>query len=475
MKLPSIFLCLLLLCISALPIFSQDAESHDINDNAPEKRNILADTGYTTLGVILSNVFLNYGARLGDQPYANMTFDDIKLNWTTYRWFWEDGDRFLINQLGHAYQGSTYFASARINGFGFYPSILFIPLGSIMWETIMEPEPSINDVISTITSGMALGEILHRLFLEIDSSPSVVATIGGLPVSPIGTVNKLYKRPAFETGGGNIYDLSVSAGVDKAFAYFPRHEENEDSWKYPGGHINTNVVYGNPFVQESKKPYDHFELFAGFTTNTNSYHAAVITDGYLFSIKPSETKSSFTSTGLSMHFDFFNATNDLIDNMGYGNLQMSSSAAGWTVKHMHCFSEEFFLEIKAHASFVFWGNSMYNGYDESADYWVSLGNNRNTYGMGENIKSFFTISHAKAGKLELVAHGYHLLALPVTGSHSTGSVFFVYSSLSYDFPLTARIAIGAKGTFWGLFGLYDSAENVNRRLVSSCLYVKYML
>ena len=475
MKLQSIFLCLLLLCISALPVFSQDAETPDYDEDAPVKRNLAADIGYAALGGFTSNLFLNYANRLSNTSFANTTFESIKENYTNNRWFWEEGDRFLINQFGHSYQGSTYFAGARINGFNFYQSIPFLPLGCVVWETIMEPDPSINDVISTITSGMAMGEMLHRLFLEADSHSSAPAKIGSFFISPIGGFNKIYNRPAFESGGGNIYDLSVSVGAEKSFAYFPRYERNEDYWYYPGGHINVNVVYGNPFVQESKTPYEHFELFAGFTTNGDSYHAALITDGYLFSFTPFQTNSGFTSTGLSMHFDFFNATNDLIDNLGYGNLQMSSSAIGWTVKHIYNISKESSLEIKAHATVIYWGNSMYNADEDSGEYWVNLGNNRNTYGLGENIKSFITFSHSKAGKLELAAHGYHLFALPVTDSHSTGNVFFIYSSLSYDYPINRRIAIGAKGTFWGLFALYDAADDINRCLVSSCLYVKYML
>jgi hypothetical protein len=54
-------------------------------------------------------------------------------------------------------------------------------------------------------------------------------------------------------------------------------------------------------------------------------------------------------------------------------------------------------------------------------------------------------------------------------------VFFLYSSLSYEFPLGAKLGIGIKGTFEGLLGLYDSAEIVNRSLVSQCLYARLTL
>jgi len=113
----------------------------------------------------------------------------------------------------------------------------------------------------------------------------------------------------------------------------------------------------------------------------------------------------------------------------------------------------------------------------SVDFWVDLGDTRSTYGIGENIKLFFSLVHKKAGRLDLNVYGYHIFAIPVPfkksseGERSKGNVFFLYSSLNYDFPFSERVGIGVKETFWGLFGLYDLAENVNRRLLISCMYV----
>jgi hypothetical protein len=68
--------------------------------------------------------------------------------------------------------------------------------------------------------------------------------------------------------------------------------------------------------------------------------------------------------------------------------------------------------------------------------------------------------------------GYHIFAIPVNNQFSTGSVFFLYGSLGYEFPLGAKLGIGVKETFEGLFALYDSAENINRSVLSNCLYVR---
>jgi len=453
-------------------------ETEPVQEAAPPKRNIFVDAGYTGLNILTSNIFAHMKSRLEQQSYADINYETIWKNLSRNRWIWEDRDRFTENQIGHPYQGSTYFASARVNGFSFYESMLFPPLGSIMWEVFLEPTPAINDVISTTVGGIPFGEMLHRLFLEFDSSPSVWSRIFAFFISPMSGFNKIYHRPARMTGGGNIYSLSVKLGVEKSFAFFPGHAEEQDAWKYPGAHVNVNVVYGDPFIQQSKTPYEHFELNVGYSTNIKSYHMAVFSDGYIFSYNPVQTDKTFTSMGLSLHFDYYNATNDISDNLDYGNIQFSNSAIGWAVKHKYRFSESSYLEAKAHAAFTFWGNSMYNDVirHDDADYWIREdATNRNAYGMGESVKLFFTFFHNKAGKLEFTALGNHFFSIPVNRRHSTGSVFFIYSTLIYDFPLGKRMGIGAKGTFWGLFGLYNSAENVKRFLASSSLYVRYAL
>jgi len=450
------------------PVNDSSKETKTAENILPPKRNLFADISYSFLGVTSTNVFLNYVCRLADASFANLSFGDIWDNFVEPDWMWEDGDRFHVNQLGHAYLGAAYFASARVNGFNFYQSIPAAVIGAVMWETLFEPEPSYNDVITTTISGMAFGEMLYRLFLEVDSKASFGAVIGGFFLSPTSSHNKIYNR-AHESGGGNIYDLTLRLGAEKSFAFFPGHEDNESSWKYPGGHIEVNAVYGNPFIQQSKKPYDHFELYAGFTTNAGSYNAAIISDGYLYSINTADTDRSSTSTGLSMHFDVYNASNDFLDNDGYGTVNFSSNAIGWTLKHKYLFSEKSHLEIKTHINAVLWGTSTYTT-DIPIDYWYN-GTAYCTFGAGENVKLSFSLVHKKAGRLDLNVYGYHFFAIPVKESHSKGNVFFLYSSLNYDFPFTQKAGIGVKETFWGLFGMYDMTGNVNRRLASSSFYV----
>jgi hypothetical protein len=312
--------------------------------------------------------------------------------------------------------------------------------------------------------------MMHRLFLEADESPLVGMKILGFLISPLESFNAVYHRPKRERGGGNLYGLLVKAGVEKSFVRFAGHEAESYSWQYPGAQIGADVVYGDPFAPKSRIPYSHFELSAELTSNGASYHMRILSDGYLFSLALPETQKTRTSTGLTMHYDFFNATNDIIDNTGYGNIQFSSNALDWTVKHAVVFSERAYMALKAHAGLTFWGNSMYNGDMLDGDFWVDLGDTRATYGIGENLKLFFLLSHKKAGTLELSALAYHIFNIPVNGSHSTGNVFFVDCSAVYNVPLSGHIGIGATVRYWNLFGLYDDAENLDRRMLSTSVY-----
>jgi hypothetical protein len=64
--------------------------------------------------------------------------------------------------------------------------------------------------------------------------------------------------------------------------------------------------------------------------------------------------------------------------------------------------------------------------------------------------------------------------MAVNEAHSKGHVFFVHGWISYDFPINARIGIGVKQGYSGLFGMYDSAEDVKRYLTSTGIYTKFI-
>jgi hypothetical protein len=82
----------------------------------------------------------------------------------------------------------------------------------------------------------------------------------------------------------NIHSLDVTSGM--------------------GYSISCNVVYGNPFIQQSGTPYDHFELsvYADIAYPV-WYNFNIQSDGYLFSYNVIDNAKSTASTELSLHYD----------------------------------------------------------------------------------------------------------------------------------------------------------------------------
>ncbi len=77
-----------------------------------------------------------------------------------------DHDLWIINYIGHPYQGAYYFNNMRSQGAGFWPSALYSLAQSTIWEYGIESffeRPSIQDLIITPIGGTILGEATHRM------------------------------------------------------------------------------------------------------------------------------------------------------------------------------------------------------------------------------------------------------------------------------------------------------------------------
>jgi hypothetical protein len=108
----------------------------------------------------------------------------------------EDRDPFLVNQLGHPYQGATYHGLARAAGLGYWEASAYAFLGSGLWEIAGETTPpSRNDQITTGIGGSFLGEALFRmasLVLEQeDELPDTWREIAAAAISPPVGFNRL--------------------------------------------------------------------------------------------------------------------------------------------------------------------------------------------------------------------------------------------------------------------------------------------
>lgn len=79
-----------------------------------------------------------------------------------------DHDLWMINYVGHPYQGSIYYNSLRSQGATIVQSSVFSLGQSLIWEYLVEgamEQPSVQDLIVTPVLGTVLGELSHRATL----------------------------------------------------------------------------------------------------------------------------------------------------------------------------------------------------------------------------------------------------------------------------------------------------------------------
>ena len=113
----------------------------------------------------------------------------------------KDHDLFLVNYVGHPYQGSFYYNAVRSQGAPVWQSSVFTLMHSLLWEYVWEgglEQPSIQDLIITPLGGILLGELSHRATLAMRKNGfqwyEIIATC---IINPAFAINNGFKRPAF--------------------------------------------------------------------------------------------------------------------------------------------------------------------------------------------------------------------------------------------------------------------------------------
>jgi hypothetical protein len=138
------------------PATTQWEAEHRACEGCPPRR-----IGHASLQTTYLNVVYGLANLIRGQVTARIT---PKTWWANMEqgWVW-DLDDFVVNQIGHPYQGSNDFTAGRANGLSFWESAGVTAFGSGTWEFYGETNhASMNDLINTTLGGMAIGEMLHR-------------------------------------------------------------------------------------------------------------------------------------------------------------------------------------------------------------------------------------------------------------------------------------------------------------------------
>jgi hypothetical protein len=425
--------CYFVLFNTLLPnIFSQTLEPLPNNNPDQKGKKHLLIAGTETL--FINGLFTGITGYVLNYPWAHPTAEGIRENFLNGA-IWEKTDGFKVNQIGHPWQGSLYFNAGRANEFSFYESMTFSAFGSVAWEMICESTaPSLNDMITTTFAAAPVGEMLHRLYLE--------ANTAGIPwpfsflISPTDGLNKFMTGKSPQSKGGNLYALGFFAGG--AYAHMNATEKTRDknlfSFSGPAAAIGINVIYGDPFEQQSVIPYEQFELDMTFDVDTGNYiDLRIISDGYLFSFSPFNIVSDMMSMGLTMHFDFVSSGKfDLYDS----TIDYANNALDWTIKYRHIFRNGLVLESKTHAGVTFFGVSEFFSPDTTD---TILKN----YGGGTNIKLFFDVTEHIFGKVSFSVFQYSLWTFPETTDLSAGNVHWLFVDVKYSRFISKHLSLGA--------------------------------
>jgi len=81
-----------------------------------------------------------------------------------------DNDLWIVNYVGHPYQGAYFYNAVRSQNASVLQSSLFCFGHSMLWEYVTEAffeQPSIQDLIVTPITGIVFGELAHRATIRM--------------------------------------------------------------------------------------------------------------------------------------------------------------------------------------------------------------------------------------------------------------------------------------------------------------------
>ncbi|MDR1443563.1 MAG: hypothetical protein LBI94_01670 [Treponema sp.] len=214
------------------------------------------------------------------------------------------------------------------------------------------------------------------------------------------------------------------------------------------GNIGCEIIYGDPFTRNSKKPYSQFEvkMQLGGSFYPLWLDWTILTDGYLVSFNPVHTGKDMLSAGLTLQYDLIagNTTN------------FAGNALDWSLKWKHVFTSVQ-LELKSHIGWTFFGSSEYYPFDEAVNLNMEMRETVNGYGTGGNYKLFFSVQNRRHGKITAGICSYLLYSIPWDEHDSAGVEFFNLTFFEYSYQFTNNFSVIVNNS------LYLKIESSHRR------------
>jgi len=396
---------------------------------------------------------------IAQEEWANISIDSVKRN--LKKGFVFDESEFLMNQFLHPYHGNLYFNAARSSGFNFWESAPFAFCGSFMWEMFMEIEaPSNNDLITTTMGGIMLGEITWRLsslFLD-DSSSGAQRTwreIGAAVINPVRGINRLlHNKTRRHTKFSGQKKQPVLAEISFGGNTVGNGLDLQNGKETPL--LKMQFVYGLPFIEEERQPFDYFNLHLGLNlkgsnTITNFYGDALLYGKNVNFQGNLENLEQDNLIGAFQHFDYL--ANDVYE--------IAASGLGIGVISRFPAYEGMALFTSCHISGVVLGGS-------NSAYAINTGRDYNL-GPGGSSKFEGWLINDKYGEM----HVSYLRYWIYTMSGADGHEIIEITNARIETPITKKFKIGLEYLYYFRKGVYDEFEDINAENNEFRSYISY--
>ncbi|MBO7638771.1 MAG: DUF3943 domain-containing protein, partial [Treponema sp.] len=406
-----------------------------------------------------------YNRTIAPKEYADIDLSTMLKNISS-PWKW-DQDEFIINQLGHPYQGSMYHQGARSNGLNFYESLAITAFGSLTYELLMENEPpSFNDVITTPIQGAFLGEMLHRVYLDTTGKIPILPAL----IAPQSALNHFITgKQAPNNSHSHIHEFSLGTGA--GLYNTVKNNSNPLYERLNSGQVDLNIIlkYGDVYGETTFVPLESFSFNAiGGFTFPSTYLVFLNADGLLLSFVPDAKYP--TSFSLDLLYQYYESSYEL---------NFSNNAIGATIQQKIDFNDKTSLEWKEQIQL-----SLLAGYDchylltgEGEKRLDPYGMEQRLYdlGIGVGNNTGFAFYNPTMGnfKVDAFAGIYKTIPFSVQTEGSDGFSMIEYISLDYEHTIYKNLSFAVNSLFYFRQAFYDDLEDYSQFTNNTTAFIRY--
>ncbi len=438
---------------------------------------------------------INVGVQCFDQfvmneDFAKISFHSIKNNLETgFVW---DNDQFSTNLFAHPYHGGLYFNAARSNGLNFWESAPYSFCGSLMWETTCEIEPpAINDLMATTFGGICIGEVTYRISDlvyddRLSGFPRFWREFLGTLICPIKGLNRILSGDAWRVRGKyyKYHDynrIPISFAASAGYRYLA---DNNGLFRGEGNpYVRFNVIYGDPFNEETTKPYDYFTADVQFGLSSNQpLITGVHLLGRLWSVPVTVSKNMEAEFGIFQHFNYYDSqpVKDGTSLVPYRISEAASFGPG-VIYRFPKVGNLTKLEQRIFVDGIILGGSL-------SDYYHVIDRDYNM-GSGYSVKASSLLEFGKVGSLTMSADYYRIFTwkgyegkdlehtdpLYLNAQGDKGNASLMVLNARFVLALSSHLHLDMNVSNYWRYTYYKYHDNVNAKTFDVSIGLQYAL